>query len=181
MPKDQKKAKEIRRKSIDLIDSKMIHLLQKDGRVANTEIAKRLEISEATVRSRLKRLIEEGFIQIVAVSNPFKLGFEIAGDLYIHVEMKKVDNILDKLKKLKELSVIGHPILVGASRKAFIRNILKEKGKEELQPDHPVIELGSRATSAVAILNGADILRVHDVVKTLAAIKVIDAVRLADQ
>ena len=105
MGKDNSKAKEIKKKRIDLIDSKMIHLLQKDGRIPNTEIAKKLEISEATVRSRLKRLIDEGFIQIVAVSNPFKLGFEIAGDLYINVEMKKVDNILDKLKKIKELGL----------------------------------------------------------------------------
>ncbi len=103
MPEDHNKTKESKRKSIDLIDSKMIHLLQKDGRIPNTEMAKKLKVSEATVRSRLKRLIDGGFIQIVAVSNPFKLGFEIAGDLYIHVGMKKVDNVLDKLKKFKEL------------------------------------------------------------------------------
>ena len=69
-----------RKKDIDSIDSKMINFLQKDGRLSNTDMAKNLGISEATVRSRLKRLIDEEFIQIVAVSNPFKLGFEIAGE-----------------------------------------------------------------------------------------------------
>jgi len=81
----------------------MIHLLQKDGRISNIEIAKQLKISEATVRTRLKRLIEEEYIQIVAVSNPLKLGFEVAGDLYIDVEMKKINRVIDELKKFKEL------------------------------------------------------------------------------
>lgn len=92
-----------RKKNIDLIDSKIINLLQKDGRLSNTEIAKNLGISEATVRTRLKRLIDEEYIQVVAVSNPFKLGFGITGDLYIHVEMRKMDNVIRELKKIKEL------------------------------------------------------------------------------
>lgn len=91
------------KKPIDGTDSKMISLLQKDGRISNIDIAKKLGISEATVRIRLKRLIDEGFIQIVAVSNPFRLGFEITGDLYIHVEMKKVDDVIKELKKIKAL------------------------------------------------------------------------------
>jgi len=96
-------AKTVKRKNIDRTDSEMITLLQKDGRLSNTEIAKKLKISEATVRARLKRLIDEEFIQIVAVSNPFKLGFEITGDLYINVEMKKIDHVIRELKKLSEL------------------------------------------------------------------------------
>jgi len=95
--------KNVKKKGIDGIDSGMIKLLQQDGRLSNTEIAKKLDISEATVRTRLKRLIDEEYIQIVAVSNPFKLGFEITGDLYIHVEMKKIESILRELKKIKEL------------------------------------------------------------------------------
>jgi Lrp/AsnC family transcriptional regulator for asnA, asnC and gidA len=92
-----------RKKNLDRIDNHIITLLQKDGRLSNTDIAKKLKISEATVRTRLKRLIEDEFIQIVAVSNPFKLGFEITGDLYIHVDMKKIDAAIMELKKIKEL------------------------------------------------------------------------------
>lgn len=95
--------KESKRKRITQIDSRIINLLQKDGRLSNTEIAKKLGISESTVRTRLKRLIDDEYIQIVAVSNPFKLGFEIAGDLYIHVEMRKLDTVIKELKKIKEL------------------------------------------------------------------------------
>jgi Lrp/AsnC family transcriptional regulator, regulator for asnA, asnC and gidA len=99
----QGKSKEAKKDNIDKIDTGMINLLQKDGRISNTEIAKQLGISEATVRQRLKRLIDEEFVQIVAVSNPFKLGFEIAGDLYIHVEINKIESVMDELKKIREL------------------------------------------------------------------------------
>ncbi len=57
-----------RKKKLDHLDCEMISLLQKDGRIPNTEIAKKLGISEATVRTRLTRLIAEEYIQIVAVS-----------------------------------------------------------------------------------------------------------------
>ena len=88
---------------IDRIDCKIIKLLQKDGRIPNTSIAKKLKISEATVRSRLNRLIDEEIIQIVAVSNPMKLGFSMVGSIRVHVELKKMDTIIEGLKKLKPL------------------------------------------------------------------------------
>ncbi|MDY6879235.1 MAG: Lrp/AsnC family transcriptional regulator [Desulfatiglans sp.] len=92
-----------KKKHIDQIDAKIINLLQKDGRLSNTEIGKKLRISEATVRSRIKRLVEDEYIQIVAVSNPFNLGFGIAGDLYIQAEMKKVNTVVRELKRFREL------------------------------------------------------------------------------
>jgi len=92
-----------KKKPIDQVDAKIICLLQKDGRLSNTVIAKKLDISESTVRTRIKRLVDGEYIQIVAVSNPFKLGFEITGDLFIHAEMKKMDKVIRELKKFKEL------------------------------------------------------------------------------
>ena len=92
-----------RKKPIDQTDCEMIRMLQKDGRISNTDIAKKIGISEATVRSRLNRLIAEEYIQIVAVSNPMKLGFEIVGTIRIHVDIKKMKSITEKLKKLKPL------------------------------------------------------------------------------
>ena len=96
------------KKKIDRIDCEMIQLLQKDGRLSNTEIAKKIGISEATVRTRLNRLIEEEYIQIVAVSNPIKLGFEIVGILRIYADVKKMDHIIKELKKLRALWFIVH-------------------------------------------------------------------------
>jgi len=92
-----------KKKPISRTDCQIIRLLQKDGRISNTTIAEKLGISEATVRARLKRLIEDQVIQIVAVSNPLKLGFEIVGVINIQVDIKKAENVIKELKKLKEL------------------------------------------------------------------------------
>ncbi len=92
-----------KKKNLDQVNCQMIRLLQKDGRISNTEIAKKIGLSEATVRTRLNRLIEEEYIQIVAVSNPIKLGFDIVGNIRIHVEIKKMDKIIKELKNLKPL------------------------------------------------------------------------------
>lgn len=93
----------IKKKALDQVDCQMIELLQKDGRISNTDIAKKIGISEATVRTRLNRLISEEFIQIVAVSDPMKLGFDMVGNIRIHVEIKKMTKIIRELKKLKPL------------------------------------------------------------------------------
>ena len=90
-----------KKKLLDQIDCQMIELLQKDGRISNTDIAREIGLSEATVRTRLNRLINDEFIQIVAVSNPIKLGFKIVGNIRIHVEIKKMEKIIKELKKLK--------------------------------------------------------------------------------
>jgi len=98
---------------IDKIDSKIIRLLQRDGRMPNTEIAKNVGVSEATVRNRLDRLLKEGYIKIAAMGNPFKLGFGIAGNIKITVHLKKVKHVINELKKLNELWYIAQ--MTGAS------------------------------------------------------------------
>jgi Lrp/AsnC family transcriptional regulator for asnA, asnC and gidA len=93
---------------LDKTDCDIIELLQKDGRLSNTVIAKNLGISEGTVRARLNRLIEEEYIQIVAVSNPLKLGFETVGVIRIDADIKKIEHITKELKKLKPIWFIVH-------------------------------------------------------------------------
>ena len=104
-----------KKKIPDQIDCQMIELLQKDGRIANTDIAKEIGLSEATVRTRLNRLIHEEYIQIVAVSNPIKLGFKIVGNIRIHVEIKKMDRIIKELKELKPLwFIVKQQVVLGS-------------------------------------------------------------------
>ena len=80
------------------------------------------------------------------------------------------------LKHIDDFSSLDIPILVGPSRKAFIRNRLKVDSEKDLSPDLPVVEIGSQAAIAASILNGAHIVRVHDVAGTVATAKIIDAV-----
>jgi Lrp/AsnC family transcriptional regulator for asnA, asnC and gidA len=97
MSQSEKKSKS---KKIDQTDRKIIKLLQKDGRISNTLIAKNIGISEATVRTRLNRLLDEEYIQVVAVSNPLKLGFEVTGIIRLDVELKRMESVVRELKKI---------------------------------------------------------------------------------
>ena len=87
----------------DPLDCRMIRLLQKDGRMSNSAMARALGISEYTVRTRLKKIIDSGVIRVVAVANPIDLGFEIAGNLKIRIELKKADTVLAELKQIDAL------------------------------------------------------------------------------
>ena len=92
---------------LDRVDRRMVSLLQKDGRIPIVTIAKQLGISETTARSRLKRLINEDVIKIVAISNPIRLGFEIIGNIKLSIDLKKKDAILQALKNIEALNYVA--------------------------------------------------------------------------
>jgi len=85
---------------LDRVDCRLITLLQKDGRMPNKALARELGISEFTVRRRLTRLLENDVIKIVAVASPIDLGFKIAGNLKIKIDMKKSAGVLEQLEKI---------------------------------------------------------------------------------
>jgi Lrp/AsnC family transcriptional regulator, regulator for asnA, asnC and gidA len=95
------------KRKIDKTDTKIINLLQKNGRISNTEIAKQVGISETTVRYRLQNLTNEGFIEILGITNPFKLGFGIEGSIRIKADIKHISSVSDTLKELDALYFIG--------------------------------------------------------------------------
>jgi Lrp/AsnC family transcriptional regulator for asnA, asnC and gidA len=70
---------------VDDIDQHIIEALQQDGRRPFTKIAADLGISEASVRQRVANLINTQVMQIVAVTNPVKLGFSLASMIGIRV------------------------------------------------------------------------------------------------
>lgn len=88
---------------------------------------------------------------------------------------KTVSHNLLLIKHLQAFRSLDVPILIGPSRKAFIRKILKDTHSEDLRPDLPLVETGTQAAVAAAVLNGAHIVRVHDVASTTATVKILDA------
>ena len=95
------------KEQLDKIDLQIIRLLQNDGRMASSEIAKTIDIPEATIRYRLKKLIDKKFIQIVAAANPIKLGFGIAACISIETEIRQVDYVISQLEKIDRVSYIA--------------------------------------------------------------------------
>jgi Lrp/AsnC family transcriptional regulator for asnA, asnC and gidA len=61
--------------ALDDVDKRLIEALQRDGRLPYTHLALEVGLSEAAVRQRVRRLVEAGVTQIVAVTDPLTLGF----------------------------------------------------------------------------------------------------------
>jgi dihydropteroate synthase len=74
------------------------------------------------------------------------------------------------LAGLGELERIGRPLCVGVSRKSFIGAIIGRPGTEERLA-------GSLAATAVAVWNGAALVRSHDVAETIDAVRIAERVR----
>jgi len=83
------------------------------------------------------------------------------------------------LKHINSFKMMKLPVLIGPSRKAFLRKLLKPEHLKDIDPLLPLVETGTQAAVAVAALNGADIVRVHNVAGTLATLKIVTATRMA--
>lgn len=82
---------------------------------------------------------------------------------------KTFDHNLMILKHLQRLNELGRPVLVGTSNKAFIGHLLDKAAGER--------DVGTMATVAAAAMNGAHIVRVHNVKMAVETVKVIDAIK----
>jgi len=92
---------------------------------------------------------------------------------------KTVEHNLVLINHLDRLISLGYPVLMGPSRKSFIQNILTEKEKATIGPDNIKTEYGTLAAVAASIMNGAHIVRVHDVEKVNPFTHIIDSIKNA--
>lgn len=97
---------------IDDIDQRIIEALQQDGRRPFTKIAADLGISEASVRQRVANLINTQVMQIVAVTNPIKLGFSLASMIGIRISG---DHLLEAAQAISEFDEVIYLILCTGS------------------------------------------------------------------
>jgi len=109
---------------------------------------------QSFLKGRAEMLISEGIDQSRIILDP---GFGFGKTFEHNIEM---------LKKLESFQSLKFPLLVGLSRKSFIRKILNGEHDDHLS--------GSIAAAIFSVLKGAKILRVHDVKETLSALKIIN-------
>ena len=92
---------------------------------------------------------------------------------------KTFDHNFLLLKHIHEFLDLNVPVLVGPSRKAFIRNKLSEIENKAPLPDSLPVETGTQAAVAACGLSGIHIVRCHNVANTRATLKIIDEIRNA--
>jgi Lrp/AsnC family transcriptional regulator, regulator for asnA, asnC and gidA len=90
---------------LDLIDRKIIESLQADGRTAFTALARETGVSEAAVRARVRRLKESGVIEVVAVTNPLMVGFDVMAMVGIQAN-SNLEEIADAVSAWDETSYV---------------------------------------------------------------------------
>ena len=82
---------------------------------------------------------------------------------------KRLQDNLAILRDLRSLRSLGYPIMIGLSRKSFIGTVLDKPVDQRL--------VGTVASHMLALMNGADILRVHDVEEAVDTVMMFEAVR----
>lgn len=92
---------------------------------------------------------------------------------------KSVFHNLYLLRHLSEFDDLCMPILVGPSRKSFIREVLTHKCGKTMDPDSPPMEIGTQAAISAAVLNGAHIVRVHNVAMARLTVDIADEIKQA--
>lgn len=98
--------------NVDDIDTEIIKLLNINGRTPNTEIAKKLNLSETAIRKRIRKLLDDEVIQIVAVVNHEKLGYILGGNIKVKTDIKKTDVVINSLNTYEGIWYIAQ--LTGA-------------------------------------------------------------------
>lgn len=81
---------------------------------------------------------------------------------------KRFRDNLDLLRAAEPLLSLGYPVMIGASRKRFLGELLDRESHDRLS--------GSLAVAASCLKNGLDIVRVHDVKETAGLFRVLDAI-----
>jgi Lrp/AsnC family transcriptional regulator, regulator for asnA, asnC and gidA len=87
----------------DEIDLQIINALRKDGRVAFSQIAEQLNVSPGMIRLRYNRLVDQGYVKVVAITNPLRMGFKTMAMIGIRADGSKLLDVAERVSKLDEV------------------------------------------------------------------------------
>ncbi len=95
---------------LDNIDQYIIDAMRKDGREAFAQIAEKLNVSPGMIRQRYNRLVELGYLKVVAVTNPLMMGMRTMALIGVHTDGHRLLQVAEEISKLDEvvyLVVVG--------------------------------------------------------------------------
>ena len=87
---------------MDELDRKIIALLQLDGRASNAKIAREVGVSEGTVRRRLRRLVQDDVVNVIAVPNLEKLGYGTTALIGLQTGPGRSDAVAEAIANMEE-------------------------------------------------------------------------------
>jgi Lrp/AsnC family transcriptional regulator, regulator for asnA, asnC and gidA len=95
------------RHRLDATERGMVELLQQDGRMTVTQLARSLGVTEVTARRKLKRLLGDGVMRVVATVDPFDVGYESPVIIGLKVAMGHLESVAERLSALPQVRYVG--------------------------------------------------------------------------
>jgi dihydropteroate synthase len=89
---------------------------------------------------------------------------------------KTIGHNLQLIRDLNRFHDLAAPLLIGPSRKMFIRQLLKDPSDKDMNPLSEEVARGTQAAVAAAAMQGVHVVRVHDVARTRATLAIVDAI-----
>jgi Lrp/AsnC family transcriptional regulator for asnA, asnC and gidA len=135
----------------DALDNRIIHLLTEDGRMSIGEMAKKLNVTAPTIRSRIKILEEKGIFKVAGLVDPSRHRDMITAIVAMSVQSKgQMDQIMDKISRLPNVAWAG----VVAGRYDIIAEVVCLGGKDELYQftTETILKIGNVVRSETFIM-----------------------------
>ncbi|MBT1178018.1 Lrp/AsnC family transcriptional regulator [Bifidobacterium callimiconis] len=114
--------------TLDSVNKRIVALLQEDGRRSYVSIGKEIGLSEAAVRLRVQKMLDDGVMQIVAVTNPMEMGFRRQAMVGITVD-GDIEYVAQKLKDIRQIDYI----IITAGRFDILAEVFAEDDESMLE------------------------------------------------
>ena len=103
---------------MDELDHRLVAELAQEARRSSAELARKLNVSETTIRRRIQHLEESGVIAFSAILNPAKLGYTIIAIIALEVDLGRIDEISESLASCPNVRYVSlctgnHDIFIG--------------------------------------------------------------------
>lgn len=109
---------------IDDIDQQIIKILNGDGRTPFAQIAKRLGVSTGMIRQRYHRLVQDGVLQVVAITNPLLMGFATMAQIGVKADVSRLQEIGDEIALFDEVIYL---VLLTGSYDLHVEVVCRDK------------------------------------------------------
>jgi Lrp/AsnC family transcriptional regulator for asnA, asnC and gidA len=108
----------------DEIDLQIIKILNEDGRASFARIAQTLGVSPGMVRQRYNRLVKEGVVQVVAITNSMQMGLTTMAQIGVKVDVKHMREIAAQIADFEEVIYL---VLLTGSYDLFVEVVCRDK------------------------------------------------------
>jgi DNA-binding Lrp family transcriptional regulator len=96
-----------RKTSLDELDYQIIRELHADARISASDIARKTNTNERTIRKRIDRLVSDGAVRLTAILDPQVFGYLTAADIFLEADADLEPAILDQLMSMPEVTYVA--------------------------------------------------------------------------